>query len=126
MVVTAVDPAGESASATLPVTVLADSLVVEASTDFPAGTLTTADTVHFAAAVSSCDVDFPAVPGDAVKLSFRWQMNDAAHHVYTSPHPAFRFTTVGEYDVNLTVTYAAWAVTRHRTIHLSVTTPGAN
>lgn len=126
VVVTAVDPAGESASATVPVVVLPDSLVVEGTTDFPSGTVTTADIVHFSATVTTCDVDFPAVPGDAVKLSFRWQMNDAGHHVYTGPSPAFKFTTAGEYDVNLTVTYAAWAVTRHQTIHLTVTAPGTN
>lgn len=128
VVATAVDPAGESASATVSVVVLPDSLVVEPSTDFPSGTVTTADIVHFAAAVTTCDVDFPAVPGDAVKLTFRWEMNDAGNHVYTGPTPSFRFTTAGEYDIDLTVTYAAWAVTRHKTIHLTVTAPntGAN
>jgi hypothetical protein len=128
VVVTAVDPAGETASATVPVTVLPDSLVVEPSTNFPSGTVTTSDIVHFAAAVTTCDVDFPGVPGDAVKLTFRWQMNDATHQVYTGSNPSFRFVTAGEYDVNLTVTYAAWAVTRHSTIHLTVTAPptGAN
>lgn len=125
VVVTATDPAGESASASVPVTVLSDSLVVVASTNFPDGTLTTDDIVQFEASVVSCDVDFPAVPGDAVKLAFRWEMNDATHRVYTGPSPDFRFVTAGEYDVELSVTYPAWAVTRRQTIHLSVSSTTA-
>lgn len=123
VVVTAVDPKGESTSASVPVTILPDSLVVEAGSNFPAGAVTTADTVRFHVAVSTCDVDFPAVTGDAVKLAFRWAMNDATHRVFTGPAPAFRFTTAGEYDVQLTVTYPAWAVTRRQTLHFSVTAP---
>lgn len=121
--VTATDPAGETATASVPLVVLADSLVVEASTNFPGGTVTTADIVQFDAAVSSCDVDFPAVEGDAVKLTFRWEMNDATEQEFSGPSPRFRFLTPGEYDVELTVTYAAWAVTRRSTLHLTVTAP---
>jgi hypothetical protein len=120
VVVTATDPGGEAASASVPVTVLADSLVVVASTNFPDGTLTTDDIVQFDASVVSCDVDFPVVPGDAVKLAFRWEMNDATNRVFTGSSPDFKFVTAGEYDVELSVTYPAWAVTRHQTIHLSV------
>ncbi|MBK7671442.1 MAG: PKD domain-containing protein [bacterium] len=120
VVVTATDPGGEAASASVPVTVLADSLVVVASTNFPDGTLTTDDIVQFDASVVSCDVDFPVVPGDAVKLAFRWEMNDATNQVFTGSSPDFKFVTAGEYDVELSVTYPAWAVTRHQTIHLSV------
>jgi hypothetical protein len=120
VIVTATDPGGESASASVPVTVLADSLVVVASTNFPDGTVTTDDIVEFDASVVSCDVDFPAVAGDAVKLAFRWEMNDATNRVFTGSSPDFKFVTAGEYDVELSVTYPAWAVTRHQTIHLSV------
>jgi PKD repeat protein len=124
VVVTAVDPAGESTSATVPVTVLPDSLVLEVSTNFPGGTLTTADTVEFAVAVTSCDVNYPAVEGDAVKLAFRWEMNDPTNRVTTNPTPVFQFATPGVYDVELTVTYPAWAVTRHEFIQLTVIAPG--
>ena len=133
VLVTATDPAGETASATVPVTVLPDSLVVEIATNFPDSNPTTDDVVRFDAVVYSCDVDYPTVPGDAVKLAFRWVMNDPGDHVFTEAQPGFRqtpegdngfmFTTAGEYDVEMSVTYPAWAVTRHRTIHLTVTTP---
>lgn len=121
VLVTAIDPAGATASATVPVTVLADSLLVDLSTNYPAGTVTTADIVTFDAVVTSCDVDYPAVTGDAVKLAFRWQMNDPTSQEFTGSSPSFRFVTAGEYDVSLTVTYPAWAVTRTETIHLVVT-----
>ncbi|MBK7771849.1 MAG: PKD domain-containing protein [bacterium] len=52
VIVTATDPGGESASASVPVTVLADSLVVGAATNFPGGTVTTDDIVRFDASVS--------------------------------------------------------------------------
>jgi len=123
VVVTATDPAGETASATVPVTVLPDSLVLDISPTFPGGTLTTADTVEFDVVATSCDVNSPAVQGDAVKLTFRWDMNDPTNRVTSNPTPAFRFATAGEYDVELTVTYAAWAVTRRETVHLIVTAP---
>lgn len=133
VVVSATDPAGESASATLPIVVLPDSLVVEVSTNFPDGNVTTNDVVRFDATVYTCGVDYPTVPGDAVKLAFRWEMNDAANRVFTEAQPGrqvttegdpgVRFTVPGEYDVEMTVTYPAWAVTRHRTIHLSVSAP---
>lgn len=130
VIVTATDPAGETASASVPVVVLPDSLVVEVATNFPGGTLTTDDVVRFDATVYTCGVDYPTVPGDAVKLAFRWEMNDAANRVFDDAQPGnqltpegdpgVRFTVPGEYDVELTVTYPAWAVTRHRTIHLVV------
>jgi hypothetical protein len=130
VLVTATDPAGEIASATVPVVVLPDSLVVEVATNFPSGTLTTDDVVRFDATVYTCGVDYPTVPGDAVKLAFRWEMNDAANRVFEDAQPGnqltpegdpgVRFTVAGEYDIDLTVTYPAWAVTRHRTLHLVV------
>lgn len=121
VVVTATDPNGETTSATVPVTVLADSLMLALSTNFPGGTATTADVVEFEAAVTSCDVDFPAIAGDSVKLTFLWEMNDPLQQKFTGASPAFRFTRAGEYDIDLAVTYPAWAVTRRGTIHLTVT-----
>ncbi|MBK8165960.1 MAG: PKD domain-containing protein [bacterium] len=138
VIVTATDPAGETASATMPIVVLPDSLVVAVTTNFGdpvAGPIEvdTDDVVRFDASVYTCGVDYPTVPGDAVKLAFRWRMNDTAGRVFTEAQPGrqvtpegdpgVRFTEPGEYDVEMTVTYPAWAVTRHRTIHLSVSTP---
>ncbi|MBK7188001.1 MAG: PKD domain-containing protein [bacterium] len=71
VIVTATDPGGESASASVPVTVLADSLVVVASTNFPGNTRRRLTSLGSTPSVESCAVDFPAVPGDAVKLAFR-------------------------------------------------------
>jgi PKD repeat protein len=125
VMVTATDPGGETASAMVPVTVLADSLILDVSTNFPGGTVTTADVVKFEVAAASCDVDYPAVSGDSVKLTFLWDMNDSLSdsldQKFTGASPAFRFTKVGEYDVELMVTYPAWAVTRADSIHLTVT-----
>ncbi|MBK6733290.1 MAG: PKD domain-containing protein [bacterium] len=87
VVVTATDPGGEAASASVPVVVLPDSLVVEVSTNFPGNNPTTADVVRFDAVVQSCAVDYPAVPGDAVKLAFRWEMNDPTNRVFTEAQP---------------------------------------
>lgn len=133
VVVTATDPAGETASANVPIVVLPDSLVVEVATNFPNNDPTTADVVRFDATVYTCGVDYPTVPGDAVKLAFRWRMNDPAGRVFTEAQPGrqvtpegdpgVRFTVPGVYDVELTVTYPAWAVTRHRTIQLTVGSP---
>lgn len=121
VVVTATDPQGETAHAMVPVTVLADSLLLDLSTNFPGGTVTTADVVEFEVAVTSCDVDFPATSGDAVKLTFLWKMNDALQQEFAGASPAHRFTTAGEYDIELVVTYPAWAVTRQGSLHLTVT-----
>lgn len=121
VMVTATDPGGETTSAMVPVTVLADSLILDLSTNFPGGIVTTADVVKFDVAVASCDVDYPAVSGDSVKLTFLWEMNDSSGQKFTGASPAFRFAKVGEYDVELMVTYPAWAVTRHGSIHLTVT-----
>jgi PKD repeat protein len=130
VLVTATDPAGETASASVPIVVLPDSLVVEVATNFPGNDPTTDDVVRFDATVYTCGVDYPTVPGDAVKLAFRWRMNDTAGRVFTEAQPGrqttpegdpgVRFTEPGVYDVELTVTYPAWAVTRHRTIQLTV------
>lgn len=133
VIVTATDPAGETARAELPIVVLPDSLMVEVVTNFPNNDPTTDDVVRFDATVYTCGVDYPTVPGDAVKLAFRWRMNDTAGRVFEEAQPGrqvtpegdpgVRFTVPGEYAVELTVTYPAWAVTRHRTIHLTVGSP---
>ena len=120
VVVTATDPDGNSASSSMPVRVLADSLLVEASSNFPAGSVTTADTVQFDLRAESCDID-PDNAGNYAKIFFKWRMNDAAGTVFTGRAPRFRFTESGEYDVTLAVNYPFWAVVRRDTLHISVT-----
>ncbi len=135
VVVTAADPAGETASSTMPIVVLPDSLTVEVATNFPNNNPTTDDVVRFDVTVYTCGVDYPNVAGDAVKLAFRWTMNDDSGRVFTEARPGnwvtpegdpgVRFATPGVYDIELAVTYPSWAVTRHRTIRLTVGAPGA-
>jgi len=114
------DPEGNTTSATFPVTVFPDSLVIAAGSNFPDGNVTTADTVRFDFAASSCDVDFPVVLGDSVKLEILWEMNDPGDHTYSLVAPKFQFTTAGQYEVDLTVFYPAWAVQRKQTLTLNV------
>lgn len=124
VVATVTDPAGETASAAVPMLVLADSLVVNVTTNFPGGAATTADTVRFDLTALSCDLDFPTVPGDSVKVALRWEMNDPGNHVFNGTSPDFRFTEAGSYTVDLTATYPAWAVTRRFQIPLTISAPG--
>ncbi len=135
VVATAKDPDGKTASTSMPVKVLADSLVIEASSDFPGGEVTTADTVTFDLRAESCDIN-PDEPGDYVKMAYRWDMGTGymdtgdpddpeddvwVEYVYPTRNPRFRFFEPGQYDVSVTVTYPAWAVTRRDTLHFNVT-----
>ncbi len=120
IIVTATDPDGNIATSSVPVTVIADSLVIMAESDVPDGNVTVGQTVQFGLTAANCDIDYPATPGDAVKMVFRWEMGDAANTVYTGPTPQFTFDVAGEFDVDLAVTYPTHAVTRHSTLHFSV------
>lgn len=122
--VTGSDPDGNSTSAQYTVRVLPDSLAIAATCNFAGGAATTADTVVFDVTAESCDID-PDVPGDYVKMIYRWEMNDAGQHVYETKSPAFRYTAPGDYEAYLTVTYPAWAVTRRDTVRLTITDPPA-
>jgi len=123
VIVTATDQDGKNTSRTLSVTVLADSLVIEATSNFPAGSVTTADPIMFFLAAQSCNIEFPSVLGDSVKMTYRWQMGDAANTVYTGVNPIFSYSTAGDYTVELTVTSPALAVTRHVTLDFTVVDP---
>lgn len=121
------DPDGNTTTATFPVTVLPDSLVMEAGSNFPDGACTTADTVRFNMLAESCDIDFPEVLGDSVKLQFTWNMGDMEdledvdNTTYSVVSPEFRFFTAGVYDVEVVVFYPAWAVERRQTLTFNVT-----
>jgi PKD repeat protein len=101
--------------------VFADSLLLEATSNFPAGAVTTADTIQFGFIAQSCDIDYPAVLGDSVKVRILWEMNDPGDNTYSLAAPRFRYTTPGDYLVNLTVTYPAWAVSRQAQLEFTVT-----
>lgn len=120
IIVTASDPDGNTTSSSVPVTVLADSLVMSAVSVPAAGTIPAGQTVQFGVVATGCDIDYPAVPGDAVKMAFRWDMGDASNTVSTDPAPQFTFNVPGEYDVLVAVTDPAQAVTRKQTLHFSV------
>ncbi len=119
VVATAKDPDGKTASTSFPVRVLADSLLIEAMSDFPSGEVTTADTVTFDLQAESCDID-PNNPDDYVKMIYKWHMNDAGNHTYVARSPRFSYEDPGQYDVVVDVTYPAWAVTRRDTLHFTV------
>jgi len=119
--VTATDPDGKTATSSVPVTVMTDSLVISATSDPEAGEITAGQTVQFGLTASSCDIDYPAAEGDAVKMSFRWDIGDTNNTVYSGPTPQYTFNATGEYDVQLTVTYPAQAVTRRAVLHFNVT-----
>lgn len=91
--VTAKDQDGNTVSSAVPVTVLADSLVIAASSNFPDGNVTTGEVIQFAVEALACDIDYPTKPGDAVKMVFRWEMGDAAGTVDDDPTPAFSYDT---------------------------------
>jgi hypothetical protein len=101
------------------VTVLADTLNIEATSNFPESAVTTADTVRFDLQASACDID-PDVPGDYVKLSYKWTMDG---QVFLGQNPEYRFPVAGEYEVELAASYAALAVVRKDTLVFTVTDP---
>jgi len=117
------DPDGNTTSTTTPVTVLQDSLVIQAVSNFPDGNVTTADTVRFDLEAYSCDIDYPAVQGDAVKMEILWSMGDPDTTEYTLVDPEFRYSVAGTYEAQITVFYPAWAVVRQQTLTFNVTDP---
>jgi len=121
--VTGTDPDGNTAAATYPVTVLPDSLVMEVESNFPDGAFTTADTLRFDMALTSCAVDFPTVPGDSVKVEFNWKMGDADNTEFNFVAPEFQYDTPDTYEVEVSVFYPAWAVVRQQTMIFNVTDP---
>ena len=128
VIVTGTDPDGNTTSAKYPVTALSDSLRIEVVSIPPADSegithVTTADTVRFDMSAYSCDIDFPAVLGDSVKLEFLWEMGDADTTAYTVVEPEFRYATIGLKEVYVSVFYPAWAVVRKAALTIDVTDP---
>lgn len=121
--VTGRDPDGNTTTASVPVTVFSDSLVIQAGSDFPEGNVTTDQIIHFNIAAESCDIDFPAVQGDSVKMVFKWEMGDADANEFKLVAPEFRYDIPGQYEVNISVFYPAWSVLRQQTLTFNVTAP---
>ena len=123
IIVTGTDPDGNVATSSFPVIVFPDSLVINVGSDFPDGNCTCVDTVRFNMIAESCDIDFPTVPGDSVKLEFTWDMGDmdgVDNTTYNVVAPEFRFFDAGVYDVEVAVFYPAWAVERRQTLTFTV------
>jgi hypothetical protein len=117
------DPDGNTTSATYPVTVLPDSLVMQVESNFPEGSLTTADILRFDIVLTSCDVDYPTVLGDSVKVEIKWKMGDAGGTEFNVIAPEYQYDTPGQYEVEVSVFYPAWAVVRKQTMTFNVTDP---
>jgi PKD repeat protein len=120
--VTAKDPDGNIATASVPVIVMPDSLVVTAtaSNNTPA----IGERVQFDMTAIACAVNYPTVPGDSVKMSFFWEiMGTASVDTFYGAGPSFTFDTDGHYDVRLAATYPAEAVTRSVIIPIDVPAP---
>lgn len=132
--VTGTDPDGRTARDSIHVVVWSDSLVMEASSDFPDGIVTTEDIIHFNIKAFSCDINFDTdpgafktVPGDSVKMVFKWEMGDETVDdpatEYNVTAPDFRYDTPGDYAVKVTVFYPYWAVYRSQTLNFTVNDP---
>jgi len=124
VIVTARDPDGNTTTASVPVTVLADSMTITAGSSFPDGDPGTGERIQFSSTSEACDIDYPAVLGDSVKMVFRWEVADVdSTHVFRGAEPSYTFETAGDFDVDLTITYPALAITRQDRLHFTVTTP---
>ena len=126
--VTATDPDGKTTNISMPVTVRADTLNVDASSNVHAdnvneedkGLVATGEEIYFTVIAESCDID-PAVDDNYRNLSFIWRMPGG--YEFYARNPVFAFDTAGEYDVSVEVFLPALAVVRHSSIHFVVTDP---
>jgi PKD repeat protein len=126
VIVTGTDPDGNTTTTSTPIVALADSLVIDAgSSNFPDGNCSCVDTVRFIIAAESCDIDYPTVLGDSVKMEFKWDMGDMGgvdNTTYRVVAPEFRFREAGVYEVEAVVFYPGWAVERRQILTFNVAT----
>ena len=128
--VTAKDPDGQTTEISLPITVRADTLSVWATSNFHGelinpgqeGLVNTGEDIFFNVFAAACAVD-EENDDHYRNLNFLWHMNDAAGTSPETRQPVFAFGTAGEYDVTVAVTYPELAVTRHSSLHFSVSDP---
>ena len=131
VVATATDPDGKTTSISQMVSVMADTLAIEASSNFDNNVATVSDTVRFDLMALSCDVN-PDIEDDYRNLVFNWGMNDSFfvytpedttqyEYQYSTRRPSFLFDEARTYEVIVSVTYPALATTRLDTIYMEIT-----
>jgi PKD repeat protein len=119
---TAKDPDGQTATRSTMVEVIGDSLHVEAAA-LVDGPVAVGDTVTFDYQGSSCGIDPASETDRASYFTQTWIMNDPGYAdggLYIGAMPQHTFSAPGQYDVELIVTYAGWAVTRRDTVTVTV------
>ena len=144
--VTAKDPDGKTTEISLPVTVRADSLWVDATSNLHGdlvnpgeeGLVKTNEDIYFNLYAESCEIDMD-VDDHYRNLSFVWHMGDwhdvvvideegeetiiSVETVSYTRSPVFSYAIADEYDVTVDVAYPALAVIRHSALHFTVTDP---
>ncbi len=128
--VTAKDPDGKIASITMPVTVRADTLTVQAESNFHGelinpgdeGVVATGQSVFFGLVASACEID-PDEDDNYRSLSYDWSMNDGTGTHFYTRNPVYSFPVAGSYEVSVAVTLPGLAATRHSTLQFTVVDP---
>ncbi len=133
--VKAVDPDGKTTTISTLVHVMADTLAIEASSNFPGGAATTNDTIRFDLHALACNIN-PDIDDDYRNLVFNWDMGDtfvvfegsppepvSYPYVFSNRQPVFNYEEAGAYDVTVSVTYPELATTRYATLHFDVISP---
>ncbi len=131
VVATAEDGDGKTTSTSQVVRVMADTLSIEASSNFPDGMATVNDSIRFDVRALSCDVN-PDIEDDYRNLNFSWGMDDSFYvyssidtlhleYEFTNRRPTFQFSEAGTYEVTVGVTFPALATTRLDTLYIEVT-----
>ncbi len=115
------DPDGKTASSSVLVSVIPDSMQVEAATTPETGLV--GDPMIFDFRAASCAID-PDLEGDYRNLVQEWMVIDTTDGdtlaTYLGKSPSHTFSSAGTYDIELKVTYPAWAVTRRDAVTLTV------
>ncbi len=119
--VLAKDPDGKTTSSSVMVVVNTDSLVITADSTPPSGNIAVGTRVQFELTAAACGIDFPTVAGDSVKMIYHWAVMSATDTTdFYGSQPTFTYSTAGDYDVDVAVTYPFLAVTRHAKMHYTV------
>lgn len=116
--VTAKDPDGQTATASVPFTVLADTLLISASTDLVDGQATTGDIVQFDIRAQACSID-PDIDDDYRNLLYHWTIDGPVSHEFFGRSPRFTASLAGDYTAICAVSYQALAVTRLDTLYFT-------
>lgn len=117
----ATDPDGQTTTISQEVVVFADSLTVEASSNFDelSRFVTVCDTINFDVWAESCDVD-PDNEEHYRTLFYKWRIMDGTDTVFLNRQPSYTFAEPGNYDIILAVTFPELAITRWDTLNFTV------